>query len=143
MNRDFIRVGLSRIAGTGVFAIRRIPRGTRIIEYTGKRIPIGESTSRYTIALDETTAIDGDQGGNDARFVNHGCEPNCEAYVFDGRAYLYAMRDVAHGEELTFDYKLGPAPGADTTDVDLEDFRCRCGAVTCRGTLLMPTGDPR
>jgi hypothetical protein len=143
MNRDFIRVDHSRIDGTGVFAKRRIPRGTRIVEYTGKRIPIGETASRYTLAVDEATAIDGAQDGNEARFVNHSCEPNCETYVFDGRAYLYAMRDVAQGEELTFDYKLAPAPGADNTGIDAEDYRCRCGSVTCRGTLLTLTGDAR
>ncbi len=143
MNRDFIRVDHSRIDGTGVFAKRPIPRGTRIVEYTGKRIPIGETASRYTLAVDEVTAIDGAQDGNEARFVNHSCEPNCETYVFDGRAYLYAMRDVAEGEELTFDYKLAPAPGADNAGIDAEDYRCRCGSVTCRGTLLTLTGDAR
>ena len=111
-SRDFLRVGTSRIEGTGVFAKRKIPRGTRIIEYTGERVPIGavfhevtegQPARIYAFALDETTAINGARGGNEARFFNHSCDPNCEAYVFDGHLYLYAMRDIRHGEELTFD----------------------------------------
>lgn len=141
IDRDFIRIGPSRISGTGAFAKRRIHRGARIIEYTGERVPMGQVDSVYGLVLDLETVIDGARGGNEARFVNHSCAPNCETYVFDGRAYLYAMRDIARGEELTFDYRLGPPPGAPQPDQDAAAYRCQCGAATCRGTLLTPIGD--
>lgn len=144
-NRDFIRVGKSRIEGRGVFAKRRIPRGTRIIEYAGDHVPIlgllrqldeGTPSRTYVFALDDTTAIDGARNGNDARFFNHSCDPNCEPYIFDGHVYIYAMRDVPRGEELTFDYRLGPADPAASPGQDTAGYRCGCGAVNCRGTLL-------
>ena len=141
VDRDFVRTGPSRIDRTGVFAKRRIPRGARIIEYTGARIPIGEANSAYALALDLETVVDGAQGGNEARFVNHSCAPNCETYIFDGHAYLYAMRDIARGEELTYDYRLDSAPGAPRPDQNAPAYRCQCGAATCRGTLLTPIGE--
>lgn len=144
-NRDFIRVGRSRIEGTGVFAKRKIPKGTRIIEYLGKRVPVskylvelkdGKPVSMYAFRVTEGTVIDGARGGNEARFFNHSCEPNCEAYVFDDRAYLYAMRDIIRGEELTFDYKLQSAVERKVTKADKEMYKCLCGAPTCRGTMI-------
>lgn len=105
-DRDFVRVGRSRIQGRGVFAKRRIPRGTRVIEYIGDRVPLaslmvrvgdGASTPIYALRLNETTAIDGSLNGNDARFVNHSCAPNCEVYVFDDHAYVYAMAEIVTG----------------------------------------------
>ncbi|MCY7339038.1 MAG: SET domain-containing protein-lysine N-methyltransferase, partial [Sphingomonas bacterium] len=119
-DRDFIRVGRSRIEGTGVFAKRRIHRGARIIEYSGERVAAdqlvapadgAESARVYTFRLNETVVIDGARGGNASRFINHSCAPNCEAYAFDDRLYIYALVDIARGEELTFDYKLAPPPG--------------------------------
>ena len=136
-NRDFIRVGKSRIAGTGVFARRKIPRGTRIIEYTGEPVSLNEVYSgTYAFALNDTTVIDGARGGNEARFFNHSCDPNCEAYIFDGHAYLYAMRDIVRDEELTFDYHMGPADRTTRLRYDTARYPCRCGAANCRGTLI-------
>jgi SET domain-containing protein len=144
-NRDFIRIGRSRIEGVGVFAKRKIPRGTRIIEYTGEHVPInalyrvieaGAPSHIYGFALDDGMAIDGARNGNDARFFNHSCRPNCEPYNFDRHVYIYAMRDILRGEELTFDYKLGPVdPGAPVADAGTQ-HPCTCGAPGCRGTLL-------
>ncbi len=144
-NRDFIRVGRSRIEGKGVFAKRKIPWGTRIVEYLGRRIPIGsllqavvdgEPVRTYSFRVNKTTMIDGTVGGNDARFINHSCEPNCEAFVFDDRVYIYAMKDIPRGEELTFDYKLGPAIKGRAKKADIQSFACKCGAPSCRGTML-------
>jgi SET domain-containing protein len=93
-DRDFIRVGKSRIAGTGVFAKRRIHWGARIIEYIGKRrfhsellqeIVAGKPASVYLFEVHAGVSIDGAIGGNESRFINHSCEPNCEANVFDDR----------------------------------------------------------
>ncbi len=144
-NRDFVRVGRSRIHGKGVFAKRRIPRGTRVIEYAGARVPVtqlfvemaeGAPPPVYSIRLNETMVIDGARGGNDARFINHSCDPNCEAYVFDDHVYIYAMREIARGEELTFDYKLGAAFGRRRRKGDLDAYACACGSPKCRGTMI-------
>ena len=143
LDRDFVRVGKSRIEGRGVFAKRKIPKGTRIIEYKGKRRPLaelfteraGENAARvYAFSLRTDTVIDPTMGGNEARFINHSCEPNCEAYTFDDKAYIYAMRDIVRGEELTFDYQLRGASAAARKKSN--DYLCRCGSKNCRGTML-------
>jgi len=144
-NRDFIRVGKSRIQGKGVFAKRKIPKGTRIIEYQGERISVtnlfaelkeGKQASIYSFGLSRDTVIDGARNGNDARFFNHSCQPNCEVYIFDERVYIYAMREIVKGEELTFDYHLGPAFKKSKSKMKPEDFPCFCGSANCRGTML-------
>jgi hypothetical protein len=145
-DRDFIRVQASVIHGTGVFAKRPIPKGTRVIEYAGRRFAKaelleratqGERKTTYVLNLDEDTAIDGAEDGNDARFINHSCEPNCEVYVFDATPYIYAMEDIPAGAELTFDYKLQSAtPRRISRALGRELFPCHCGASTCRGSLV-------
>ena len=144
-NRDFIRVGRSRIEGKGVFAKRKIPKGTRIIEYAGMRISReklfveltdGVATPVYIFGLNETTVIDAQREGNDARFINHSCEPNCEAYLFDNKVYIYAMRDMIRGEELSFDYKLTSAFGGMQPKKFKDAYICKCGSANCRGTML-------
>lgn len=145
-DRDFIQVGASGIHGTGVFAKRPIPRGTRVIEYAGRRLAKaellaaaerGERALTYVLNLDEEMAIDGAEGGNDARFVNHSCEPNCEVYIFDGTPYIYAMQEIPAGAELTFDYQLQSALSMRISRaLSRELFPCHCGAPTCRGTLV-------
>jgi uncharacterized protein len=147
-DRDFIRVQASAIHGTGVFAKRPIPKGTRVIEYKGQRLAKvqlleaaerGERKLTYVLNLDAVTAIDGAEQGNDARFVNHSCEPNCEVYVFDGIPYIYAMQDIPAGAELTFDYKLQSASAQRISPaLSRELFPCHCGAATCRGTIVAP-----
>ena len=144
-DRDFIRVAPSSIEGKGVFAKRMIPRGTRIIEYLGARRTIeslvtavanGAEPSVYLIHLHEGMVIDGAIDGNDARFINHGCDPNCEIYLFGDRLYVYAMRDIDPGEELTFDYALNTPPGLAVKKGRAKDYPCRCGSPNCRGTML-------
>ena len=146
--RDLIRVDNSHIHGVGVFAKRDIPRGTRVIAYLGERATkarfVQEARTRgraltYVLNVDETHAIDGAVGGNEARFVNHSCAPSCEIYVFDGVPYLYAMMDIAEGTELTFDYQLQSMKhGRITHRLGRELYPCHCGASQCRGTLLSP-----
>jgi uncharacterized protein len=142
-DRNFTRVGASRIEGKGVFARRRIPRGTRIMEYLGERRTLSsvvlesldETARTYLIRLNDQIIIDGAVGGSDARFVNHGCDPNCEVYAFDDHLYLYASRDILRGEELTFDYRLGFVVGTPRGRAR-EQYACRCGSANCRGTML-------
>jgi SET domain-containing protein len=144
-NRDFIRVGRSRIAGKGVFAKRKIPKGTRIIEYLGDRVPLksylteimeGKPASVYVFHLTDSIVIDGARNGNEARFINHSCEPNCVAYKFSEQLYIYAMRDIVRGEELSFDYQLGSAGKTRKEKQNLEAYACNCGSTKCRGTML-------
>jgi SET domain-containing protein len=138
----------SRIAGLGAFATRPIKKGTRIIEYTGERISNAESDRRYDEAkmashhtflftLNRQTVVDAAVGGNEARFINHSCAPNCEAVIEDGRRiYIEAIKDIPVGEELVYDYQYERT--ADHTEEDERFYACRCGAPGCRGTILAP-----
>lgn len=145
-NRDFIRVGKSRIQGLGVFAKRLIPKGSRICEYAGERVPKdqlmldlanGLTSLVYVLNLNDELAIDGERNGNDARYINHCCEPNCEVYIFDEIPYIYAMENIPRFSELTFDYKLQSLNDKKLTKKEkLALFPCNCGAKKCRGTLI-------
>ena len=145
-DRDFIQVQASGIHGTGVFAKRLIPKGTRVVEYQGRRRPKaqlleeavrGERKLTYVLNLDADTAIDGAEQGNDARFVNHSCEPNCELYIFDATPYIYAMEDIPAEAELTFDYHLQSAASRRISRaLGRELFPCHCGTPSCRGSLV-------
>src|SRR5581483_2931820 len=114
-SRKWFEVRSSDIQGFGAFAVRPIPKGTRIIEYTGERISHEEADARYDDAamerhhtflftVDEKTVIDAKRKGNDSRFINHSCEPNCETVVEKGRIFIDAIQDISPGEELFFDY---------------------------------------
>lgn len=138
----------SAIAGTGAFATRSIKKGTRIIEYTGERIPNAEADRRYDeekmpshhtflFTLNRQTVVDAAVGGNEARFINHSCAPNCEAVIEDGRRiYIEALKDIPAGEELAYDYQYERMD--DHTADDERFYSCRCGAPGCRGTILAP-----
>jgi len=142
-----IEVRRSRVHGRGVFALRRIRKGTRIIEYLGDRISHREADRRYEdhderdnhtflFSVDRGLVIDAGVGGNDARFINHSCEPNCESVIERRRVFIDAIRDIEPGEELSYDYQIGRERG-DPPDVD-EIYACRCGSKHCRGTMLWP-----
>ena len=117
MNKQYFEVRNSPIQGLGGFATQRIRKGTRIIEYIGERITSEEADRRYDddksehphvllFVVDKHTAIDAAVGGNDARFINHSCEPNCRAVLDKKRVYIEALKTIAEGEELTYDYNL-------------------------------------
>jgi SET domain-containing protein len=137
----------SPIHGRGLFATRHILARKRIIEYLGERIPPEEADGRYDddqidhphillFTVDKHTVIDGAVGGNDARFINHSCEPNCQAVNENGRIFFESIRDIPRGEELTYDYQLERA-GRFRADWR-ERYRCCCGTPSCRGTMLAP-----
>jgi SET domain-containing protein len=142
-------VSESTIQGLGVFTAEPIAAGTRIVEYTGEVISESEADTRYDdrtmrrhhtylMSLDDGRCIDAGEGGNEARFINHSCEPNCEAVAEEGRVWIEAIRPIAAGEELTYDYLYERSPGDD------ENFyRCECGAPGCRGTMLVPRAEER
>jgi SET domain-containing protein len=142
----------SPIQGNGAFATRRIRKGTRIIEYTGERITQDEADKRYDdeamgrhhtflFTLDEKTVIDAAVDGNEARFINHSCDPNCQALIEDDKIFIYALKDISPGEELSYDYAYERAEGMDEESEKL--YVCRCGAKDCRGTILAPPKPPR
>jgi uncharacterized protein len=135
----------SPIAGTGA---RSIKKGTRIIEYTGEHISNAEADRRYDeekmqshhtflFTLTQRTVVDAAVGGNESRFINHSCAPNCEAVIEDGRRiFIEAIRDIPVGEELVYDYQYERTD--DHTAQDEQFYACRCGAPACRGTILAP-----
>jgi len=142
-----IEVRNSPIHGRDVYAKTHIVKGGRIIEYLGDRVSHAEADRRYELKdnddghtflfiVDNRTVIDAGVGGNEARFINHGCNPNCETVTEDRRIFIEATRTIRPGEELCYDYQLVWESTDDPEDLKLYD--CRCGAKNCRGTMLDP-----
>jgi SET domain-containing protein len=147
----WIEVRESPIHGSGVFAARRIPKGTRVIEYLGDRITHKEADDRYEdhdpndnhtflFIVDRRTVIDAGVNGNAARFINHSCDGNCTSVIEQRRVFIESTREIAKGEELGYDYEIGREKD-DPDNVD-EIFACRCGSPKCRGTMLYPAEKP-
>jgi SET domain-containing protein len=137
-----IEVRNSGIHGLGVFATADIPAGVSIGRYTGRRYSAEQAAARdwdatltYVFGLSDGSMIDGASGGNATRHLNHSCEPNCQAYeMHPDRGRLWVQIEtrvpIATGTELSIDYALNSDAGRP------EDFPCRCGAPSCRGTML-------
>jgi SET domain-containing protein len=139
-----LRPGRSKLHGRGLFARERILRGTRIIEYVGERITKAEADRRdarrlerqaaggdgsvYIFELNKRHDLDGDVTWNPARRINHSCAPNCEVQIVRGRIWIVALRNLAPGEELTYDYSFDYA--------EWRDHPCRCGARECAGFIV-------
>ena len=143
----WLLVRRSKVHGNGCFARRFIPKGTRIIEYLGERVSHKEADRRYEGAdvndnhtflfiADRRTVIDATRGGNEARWINHSCDGNCESETEKGRVFVDALRDIEKGEELGYDYQIGRDKN-DPPNVD-EIYACRCGSPKCRGSMLWP-----
>ena len=135
----------SRVHGYGVFALRRIRKGTNIIEYLGERVSHELADDRYEskdpldghtflFTVDAKTVIDAGVDGNEARFVNHGCDPNCQTVQMGKRIFIEAIRTIRPGEELAYDYRI-QRDADDPANIDVV-FRCLCGAQNCRGSML-------
>ncbi len=131
-----------------MFAARRIRKGQRIIEYTGEIIDTAEENRRgyddskmsrhhtFLFKIDEEYAIDATRQGGSARYINHSCDPNCEAVWEDRRIYIEAIRNIQPGVELVYDYAFehdGPL-----SEEEKSLYFCRCGSKKCRGTILKP-----
>jgi len=149
MSSRRIAVRRSGVHGRGVFATVRIAAGVRLIEYKGERISWKEALKRHPhdpehpnhtfyFALDGGDVIDGKIGGNQARWINHSCVPNCEADEIEGRVYISTLREIEPGEELFYDYGL-VIDGRQTKKLKRE-YACYCGHAACRGTMLAPKG---
>lgn len=134
----------SSIHNRGIFARTDIPEDAPIIEYKGEKITKAESQRRgdslaarskktggasvYIFTLNKRHDIDGAKGRNPARYINHSCAPNCEAYIIRGRIWIHSLREIKAGEELTYNYGF---------DVDTwEDHPCRCGSERCVGFIV-------
>ncbi len=149
MFQKSIKVRNSPIHGRGVFALRKIPKGREIIRYGGKLITQAEADAQgpddghtFLFILNDDYVIDAAKNGNEARWINHSCKPNCIAYLIENKAgdrkkdkvVIESLRDIASGEELTYDYRIE----SDNPDSPVEQrlWACRCGAPRCRGTML-------
>ena len=143
--KPLFEVRHSRIHGYGVFALRRIRKGTMVIEYLGDRVSHTLANERYEhkdpkdghtflFTVDAKTVIDAGVDGNEARFINHGCDPNCQTVNTNKRIFIEALRTIQPGEELAYDYQI-QRDDDDPADVDVI-FACRCGAKSCRGSML-------
>jgi len=138
----------SKVHGNGVFATRKIPADTRIIEYKGEHITWKEADRRdphdpenpfhtfYFSLENGKEVIDGGVRGNDSRWINHSCDPNCEAREEDGRVFIFALRDIRRGEELNYDYGL--ILDERHTPTVKRAYACFCNASNCRKTMLGP-----
>lgn len=146
------KVRHSPIHGYGVFAARRIRKGTTIIEYLGDRVSHAVADARYEdkdpndnhtflFTVDAKTVIDAGVNGNEARYINHGCDPNCESATLNKRIFIEAIRTIRPGEELAYDYQI-QRDADDAPNVD-EIYACRCGAKNCRGSMLEARKKPR
>ncbi|MFT4198029.1 MAG: SET domain-containing protein-lysine N-methyltransferase [Pseudoxanthomonas sp.] len=144
----------SAIHGNGMFAVAPIKKGERLIEYKGRRRThaqvdreeAGDADSGHTFlfTLNDRYVIDANYEGNSARWINHSCDPNCEAVIDEhegadrrrDRVFIEAIRDIAPGEELTYNYgiRLDQPHTARMKKI----WACRCGARKCTGTMLQP-----
>jgi SET domain-containing protein len=135
----------SSIHGLGGFARKDIPKGTRIIEYVGEKITNAEADRRYDdeamedhhtflFILNSKECIDAAYEGNEARFINHSCDPNAEAFIPRGKIWIEAIKDIPKGAEIVYDY--GYEDDKKYTREDYRKYMCVCGAKNCRGTIV-------
>lgn len=146
ISQEEIELRHSPVHGLGAFATRSMPPGHLVGVYEGRRYdPNSESSGHhgvelvYVFGLSDGTLIDGADGGNATRHINHSCEPNCQACEEDGddgelRIVIRTKRRIRAGEELFIDYRL------DVGDSDPADFPCHCGSPRCRGTMAASSG---
>jgi uncharacterized protein len=148
---EFYEVRRSGVHGYGGFAKKDLKKGTRFTEYLGDRITHNDADKRYEdhdeddnhtflFIVDKRTVIDAGVGGNNARFINHQCDPNCESTIEKGRVWIETIRAVKKGDELGYDYQIGREKD-DPANVD-EIYACHCGSPKCRGTMLWPAKRP-
>ncbi|KRG87668.1 SET domain protein [Stenotrophomonas daejeonensis] len=149
-----IQARKSTIHGNGVFALAPLRKGERVIEYRGLRRTHAEvdaddagdveSGHTFLFTLNDDYVIDANHKGNDARWINHSCAPNCEAVIAEAegddrtadKVFIEAIRDIKPGEELTYNYGITLAERH--TPRLKKIWECRCGSRKCTGTMLQP-----
>ncbi len=145
MTNPYFEIRRSPVHGRGAFALKKIRKGTRLVEYTGEKISHAESDIRYDetkmkahhtflFTLDSRTVVDGAVNGNESRFINHSCAPNCDATIEKRHIWIEANRTIQPGEEIAYDYNFERTEKM--TEADEKLYVCRCGAPECRGTIL-------
>jgi SET domain-containing protein len=145
MKNKYFAIRRSGVHGKGAFALKDIRKGTRLVEYVGENITPAESDRRYDdtkvkdhhtflFSVDSRKVIDATYGGNESRFINHSCDPNCDAVIENRRVYIEANRTIRKGEELAYDYNYERTPK--TTKADEKLYKCLCGSPNCRGTIV-------
>lgn len=146
-----IQVRRSGVHGKGVFALLDIAQGETLIEYVGEVISWDEAQERHPhdandpnhtfyFHVNEDRVIDALYGGNSSRWINHSCDPNCEADEENERIFIRAIRNIRAGEELHYDYGL--VIDEPYTKKLKAEYPCWCGSTQCRGTLLSPKRRP-
>jgi SET domain-containing protein len=145
MKNKYFAIRRSGVHGKGAFALKDIRKGTRLVEYVGENITPAESDRRYDdtkvknhhtflFSVDSRKVIDATYGGNESRFINHSCDPNCDAVIENRRVYIEANRTIRKGEERAYDYNYERTPK--TTKADERLYKCLCGSPNCRGTIV-------
>ena len=132
------KIKKSKIDKNGLYANRDIKQGTRIIEYKGKIISIRQSEvdskfdnekAIYLFNINKRYDLDGDFKFNTARLINHSCDPNCEVFGSGLKVWVFAMKNIKKGEELSYDYGFN-------FDKDYKNFPCKCGSKKCAGYIV-------
>ncbi len=152
LTQPWFEIRRSEIQGRGAFAVRRIPKGTRLIEYTGERITHQQADKRYDdeakgrhhtflFIASRRWVVDARREGSEAKYINHSCDPNCEAVIERGRIFIEAIKTIPAGTELSYDYSYG-RDGTETPE-DEARYVCLCGTKKCRGSILEPKKAPR
>jgi SET domain-containing protein len=110
-------------SGLGLFALQAIPKGQRIIEYTGPLIPneeVDRRRGRYFFGVNTKWSIDGSPRSNVARYINHSCKPNAEAIISGRRVWIWSRKNIKPGEEIAYDY------GKEYFEDIIKPMGCRC-----------------
>jgi uncharacterized protein len=110
--------------GLGLIANKRIPKGKRLMEYVGPLVPnevVERSNGKYFFEVSTKWSIDGSARENTARYINHSCRPNAEAFLSQNRrVWIWTRRNIKPGEEITYDY------GKEYFEGIIEPMGCRC-----------------
>ena len=132
------KIKKSKIDKNGLYANKNINKGAKIIEYKGKIITVKQSENNqkfdnrkaiYLFNINKKFDLDGDFKFNVARLINHSCDPNCEVFGSGMKVWVYAMRNIKKGEELSYDYGF-------SFDSDFKQFPCNCGSNNCAGYIV-------
>jgi len=132
------KIKKSKIDKNGLYASRNIKKGTRIIEYKGKIITAKKSEldpkfdnlkAIYLFNINKRFDLDGNFKFNTARLINHSCDPNCEVFGSGLKVWVYAMKDISRGDELSYDYGF-------SFDEDYKNYPCKCKSKNCVGYIV-------
>ena len=132
------KIKKSNIDNKGLYAATNIKAGKIIIYYKGKIITKKETERNpkydnekaiYLFNLNSRYDLDGDFKNNTARLINHSCNPNCEVAGKGLKLWIFALRDIKKGEELSYDYGFG-------YDENYKDYICKCNAKNCCGYIV-------